>query len=655
MLGWSNGTPSDAETSLICCPHHSGTLEGCLEKKKVQDLLNNPQLQFSGLHQSEYSDLYVVCQVFANGHSLTLPSQTSYKAFSNRWNWNEWITLPIHFKDIPSFAILAFTIYDISGPQQAVPVGGTTVPIFDKHGCCLNRGIHDLKVWQDQEADGSMRSSTPGQENGQREGPSEMVRLSKLVQKHRKGRMMTVDWLDRLTFREIEIINEREKRISNFMYLTVEFPKFHYDGYEHNVVYFEPDGELHETFLPKTTFRLILDPDWNMDNLVELKHHRLTHTLRKGLNARDLKPNAKVRDTIMRIVNLPPTHNLSTDEKSLIWQFRYYLVQNKAALSKFLQTVSWQSKQEADEALDLLHKWQPLDSADALELLSSSFTEPRVRVYAISRLQCADNEELLLYLLQLVQALRYEEPEFLSHSEIKEPPPSLFLGGTYSEGMGHRGRVHEGFKWSVYVCLYVCAATKSRLERELAEAVQEECVKERTTGSSHSPPPTDTDGCDPGSNSDEDRTYLPQIVMSNTMEMSLWSLDASATSSVNTSLTTDTEVRGQRERVAARQVHSYCSVRYLWCVLLQFPDLASFLIWRACRSTQLASYFYWYLSVECNDVKDNVASFKYEMIRFEFLEQLKNVRMEQLLRVRSAVCVRGAVCVWVVDVCVVDG
>lgn len=420
--------------TLLCGVHLSGTLEGCREKKSVQALLDDPKLQFSGLHQSDYSDLYVVCQVFANGRPLTLPSQTAYKAFSTRWNWNEWITLPIHFKDIPSNAILALTIYDICGPQQAVIVGGTTVSIFDKHGCCLKRGIQDLKVWMDLEADGSMRNLTPGMEDGQRGEPSEMIRLSRLVQKHRKGRMMTVDWLDRLTFREIEVINEREKRMSNFMYLTVEFPKFHYEGYEYNVVYFEPDGELHETFLPKSTFRLILDPDWNLENLVELKHHRLTHTLRKGLNARDLKPNAKVRDTIMKIVHLPPTHNLSADEQSLIWQFRYYLVQNKAALSKFLQSVSWQSKQEAEEALDLLHKWQPLDSADALELLSSNFTEPRVRVYAISRLQCADNEELLLYLLQLVQALRYEEPEFLKDAQAKEPPPSLSLGETYSEG-----------------------------------------------------------------------------------------------------------------------------------------------------------------------------------------------------------------------------
>ena len=431
---------------VILCPSPSprplcsGTLEGKRPKKSVHALLEDPLLQFSGLYQSDYSDLYVVCQIFANGQPLTLSAQTAYKPFSNRWNWNEWITLPIHYKDIPQNAVLALTIYDILGPRKTVAVGGTTIPIFGKHGC-LRRGIHDLRVWPDEVADGSLNNSTPGEreEGGESGGetPLQMARLSKLVQKHRKGRMMTVDWLDRLTFREIEVINEREKRESNFMYINVEFPKFHYDSFEYSVVYFERDGDLVEQPPLESDLRIISDPEWEMDNLVELKHHRLTHTMRKGQIARDIKPTAKLRDLIMKVVNLPPTQVLTSNEKSLIWQFRYYLVQMKAALPKFLQSVSWQSKPEAEEALDLLYKWQPLDAAEALELLTPTYTELSVRKYAISRLKCAENDELLLYLLQLVQALRYEEPSFFSDQLPPQAHSALALSleETYSEGV----------------------------------------------------------------------------------------------------------------------------------------------------------------------------------------------------------------------------
>ena len=80
-------------------------------------------------------------------------------------------------------------------------------------------------------------------------------------------------------------------------------------------------------------------------------------------------------------------------------------------------------------------------------------------------------------------------------------------------------------------------ATKSRLERELAEAVQEN----DTVGTPRSVSPS-SDGGDPGSDSDQDNQpfSVPQI---SSIEMSLWSLDASATSSMDTSITADQEVR----------------------------------------------------------------------------------------------------------------
>ena len=249
------------------------------------------------------------------------------------------------------------------------------------------------------EADGSLDSTTPGKIDEKKE--SEMMRLSRLVKKHRKGRMMRVDWLDRLTFREIEVINESEKRSNKCMYLTIEFPAFHFDNIEHTVVFFEADSLLDEFHPPKSELLLVNDQEWNMENLVELKHHRLTHSLREGAIAHELKPNARTRDHIMKILNYAPTHELSTNEKSLIWQFRYYLTQEKKALAKFVQSIDWHSKQEADEAIELMYRWQPLDTTDALELLTRDFKDARVRKYAISRLQCADNEELLLYLLQV--------------------------------------------------------------------------------------------------------------------------------------------------------------------------------------------------------------------------------------------------------------
>ena len=63
-----------------------------------------------------------------------------------------------------------------------------------------------------------------------------------LSRKHREGHVPKLDWLDRLTFREIHMINEAHKRESNFLYLMIEFPKIHFDNVDFAVVYFEKVG-----------------------------------------------------------------------------------------------------------------------------------------------------------------------------------------------------------------------------------------------------------------------------------------------------------------------------------------------------------------------------------------------------------------------------
>ncbi|XP_019862704.1 PREDICTED: phosphatidylinositol 3-kinase catalytic subunit type 3-like [Amphimedon queenslandica] len=557
-----------------------GTLEGQIKKKDANAVISDPLLQFSGQYVSEYSDFYVQAIVYANGKPLCLPVRTSYKPFTKRWNWNEWLQIPLRYKDLPRNAILGLTVYDIQGPREVTPVGGTTVSLFNRHSC-LRRGFRDLRLWPETEADCSLQDSTPGLPVGQ-EG-SEMDRLAKLVQQHRKGRMMPVDWLDRLTFREIEQVNEREKRESNYIFLTIEFPKFHVDTIEYNVIFFEPDGDLLDESLVASDYSVVQEPDKNLENLVESKHHKLSHSLRIGSGALELKPNPETKTRLQAIIQQPPTQSLNTDDKSLIWQFRYYLSLDKGALTKFLQCVDWGSNQESEEALDLLAKWQPLEPAAALELLTPKFqspVHPRVRKYAMSRLQCADNEELLLYLLQLVQALRYETPSF-SERATSAFVPTLVADQVYSE------------------------ATHTQLEAQLSDAFKEDDEEEKGFVSLSVRETNSDSDSDDGDESRRigglmspdtppvlGRDYINPLA---SFESSIISVDLSSSTLMSASV-----------------------------VEVEFPDLASFLIARACRSTRLANYFHWYVYVECQEDKDPASKEKYESIRSKFLDDLRN-------------------------------
>ncbi|KAJ8304892.1 hypothetical protein KUTeg_018475 [Tegillarca granosa] len=394
-----------------------GTLEGERRHPSYKELLEDPMLKFSGAYIDGCSDLYVTCQIFSDGRPLSLAISTSYKPFSTRWNWNEWLNLPVKFSDLPRNAMLALTIWDIYGTNKSVPVGGTTLPLFGKRGT-FRQGMHDLKVWPDVEAeiegDQHTMSKTPGKT---KDKDDQMTRLAKLSKKHRDGHMLKVDWLDRLTFREIEMINEKQKRDSNFMYLMIEFPVVYFEDIEYTVVYFEKDGDEPFTYRTQAEIVTVPDPEILMENLVESKHHKLARSLRSGPADRDMKPDAKTRDFLHTIVSYPPTKQLTSEEEDLVWKFRFYLSTQKKALTKFLKCVNWSVPQEAKQAVELLSKWNPMDVEDAIELLSPAFTHPSVRKYAVSRLRQADDEyhieikDLQLYLLQLVQALRYENYE----------------------------------------------------------------------------------------------------------------------------------------------------------------------------------------------------------------------------------------------------
>ena len=58
--------------------------------------------------------------------------------------------------------------------------------------------------------------------------------------------------------------------------------------------------------------------------------------------------------------------------KDLLWRFRFTLVDNRRALTKFLVAVDWSVESEVVQAAELLEQWRkrsPIEVTDALKLL----------------------------------------------------------------------------------------------------------------------------------------------------------------------------------------------------------------------------------------------------------------------------------------------
>ena len=156
--------------------------------------------------------------------------------------------------------------------------------------------------------------------------------------------------------------------------------------------------------------------------------------------------------SLKRLLHVTPLYEFTADEKSLLWRHReilvsvpgvrpalcpvprhcltVFLVEPFQALSKLLLCVDWGNRAAVGEAHALLKEWGPLSLHEAMLLLDLRYPDPtvkttpsvlsdmlnlmhalrlyQVRAFAVRNLEDLSSQDLRLYMLQLVQALRFE-------------------------------------------------------------------------------------------------------------------------------------------------------------------------------------------------------------------------------------------------------
>jgi phosphatidylinositol 3-kinase len=221
---------------------------------------------------------------------------------------------------------------------------------------------------------------------------------------------------------------------------------------------------------------LIVIADWDvdMDNLSEDMHRRMNHNTLRGNFDVHIKPNLKEKEMIDTILQAPANHSMAYEDMDLLYRFRHSLTDNKKALTKFLMAIDWTSESEIAELPFLLSKWKekgPIDVADALKLLGREkcYQHPPVREYAVEVLQTASDEDLLKYLLQLVQALRYEPSVIMRKPTSAQPAEQQSTGSVQSRTVSPLARflISRGCR-STIVANYLYWYLKVETEDETA-------------------------------------------------------------------------------------------------------------------------------------------------------------------------------------------
>ncbi|CAL9732756.1 phosphatidylinositol 3-kinase Vps34p [Monosporozyma unispora] len=405
------------------------SLEGEKPLLKASTRLLNPQLTQLESNMIPNSNMQVSVQVIdvERDRNLTLPVLTPYIPFKGNRKWDHWVTLPIQTCQLTPACHLQIILWEYNGSRR-VPFYKMSTSLFNIDDYQLKRGYEFIKFQYD---DPNTADSVQDDE------------IYNNLNKYYLGEFNRVEWLDKLTLQELENAKLKRKWPRGTFVLNIAFPIYEFpivytelqssqtqlnipclDNFERTNdvdtrVKIEPNMKISLGDKYSSTLKFY-DPDQYNYDPIEEKYRRLERASLHSDLDKQIKPTIKKRDYLKRIIEYPPGRELTAHEKGSIWKYRYYLMNNKKALTKLLQSTNMTEESERAEALELMDTWSEIDIDDAIELLGPSFKSISVRSYAVNRLKKASDQELELYLLQLVQALCFENISNLADTSNSE-------------------------------------------------------------------------------------------------------------------------------------------------------------------------------------------------------------------------------------------
>ncbi|XP_032810380.2 phosphatidylinositol 4,5-bisphosphate 3-kinase catalytic subunit gamma isoform isoform X2 [Petromyzon marinus] len=124
-----------------------------------------------------------------------------------------------------------------------------------------------------------------------------------------------------------------------------------------------------------------------------------------------LPPGSAEWQRFENLVNAEPLGALSAEDRALLWRHRALCATTQPhGLPKLLRSVRWSRAEAVQEAHRVLARCDParLGLDVALQLLDCHFADAKARGLAVRRLELLGDDHVQRYLLQLVQALKFE-------------------------------------------------------------------------------------------------------------------------------------------------------------------------------------------------------------------------------------------------------
>ena len=395
-------------------------------------------------------EVYFTIKLVVDGHIIEPEAITDLVLTSE---FCESISIRYKYKDLTLNSVLAINLYSMQLIKEKSLLGGTTINLFDENFNLL-QGRHIFNLYRKEEANFMPKSKTPGRiENMDFKELDKIVNsfnfdyTNKINSKtnnsdpntHFKGTTLNPDIKKQEKDKEFNTdfyhyhynnkINSLLSKFNN-SFVEVCFPNFKFP-----VIYEEDINPISKQFYkPSKSNSFIKSNCWvhdlelskmknflSKDNPITEKFSILSR-ISDDAFARDIKPNPHENEIIDELITKPDFIKVEDREIILLWKYRYHLINRKCCLTKILNAVKWGDlKSEIEFLNNILSKWTDVEIGDILYMLSFRFCMnpnyeknifPKmieVRKKAVKHLENISSTDLNFILLQLVQALRYED------------------------------------------------------------------------------------------------------------------------------------------------------------------------------------------------------------------------------------------------------
>ena len=148
-------------------------------------------------------------------------------------------------------------------------------------------------------------------------------------------------------------------------------------------------------------------------------------------NSKNEEPQLELdNDQLLRILKIDdksPFDDINHSEKNILWRNRYGIAKMNSLIPKLFLSSDYNNPNANKEFQKIIKLITDLTLVQAIELLSGKYINEIVRNFAVSILKKASISDIKIYLLQLVQALKYEKnidnalARFLLETAIAHP------------------------------------------------------------------------------------------------------------------------------------------------------------------------------------------------------------------------------------------